>query len=60
MIDIPERPIPVKNLMAPNMTKLFEKALVNPKITAVRYATRIAFFLPKLCDKKVKMCLCVK
>lgn len=57
MIDTPERPIPVKNLMAPNMMKLFEKALMNPKMPAVRYAIRSAFFLPKLCDKKkVKIC----
>lgn len=54
MMDTPESPIPVKNLMAPNMTKLFEKALMNPKMPAVRYETRSAFFLPKLWDKKSK------
>lgn len=48
MIDTPESPIPVKNLMAPNMMKLFEKALMNPKMPAVRYEARRAFFLPKL------------
>lgn len=48
MIATPESPIPVMNLMAPNMMKLFEKALTNPKMPAVRYETRSAFFLPKL------------
>lgn len=46
MIETPERPIPVKNLVAPNMTRLFEKALINPKPPAVRYANRSAHFLP--------------
>lgn len=54
MRDIPDSPIPVKNLMAINMAKLFEKALINPKGPAVRYAARRAFFLPKLCEEKVK------
>lgn len=46
MIATPESPIPVKNLVAPNMMKLFEKALINPKMPDVRYETRSAFFLP--------------
>lgn len=47
-IATPESPIPVMNLMAPNMTKLFEKALMSPKMPTVRYESRSAFFLPKL------------
>ncbi len=45
---IPEVPTPVKNLMAANMAKLYEKALPNPKKAVVTYDTRSVLFLPNL------------
>lgn len=44
----PEIPNPVKNLMAANMAKLYERALANPKKAVVTQDTRSVIFLPNL------------